>query len=326
MELVENYFPAIAPALFPDTKLARWTSQPEYELQSISKLRQKIVEVQENARLEVNRLEESIQSEQEENNYLFDLARETGNSLVEAVKAALQVLGFLKVVDVDELLERDGLQRQNREDLQIHDSEPTLVVEIKGISHYPTDEDALTVQKYVVLRMKEWNRVNVKGMSIVNHQRHFPPLDRNNKMPFRQDVIDAATEQEIGLLTGWDLHRLVRSYVANGWKHADVEGLFFKSGRIAIVPAHYQEIGIIERFIERINVVGIRLANTLRRGDRIAFELPVMFKEQNCVSLQYENKTIDAASAGMLVGIVTELSKEEARVGVRVFRVLTAEI
>src|SRR5690606_33742325 len=96
------------------------------------------------------------------------------------------------VVDVDEERDREGKSR--REDLQITDRSPTLIVDIKGIGGYPGDEDALQASKHASIRMKEWKRTDVNGLSIINHQRHLPPLERENQMPFRQELLHAAEE------------------------------------------------------------------------------------------------------------------------------------
>lgn len=90
---------------------------------------------------------------------------------------------------------------------------------------------------------------------------------------------------------------------------------------------HYEYLGTVERFIEGISVVGIRIADaSLRRGERIAFELPVVFEEQRCDSLEFENEEIDSAEKGMLIGLKTHLVKEQAREeGTRVFKLQKAE-
>ena len=61
------------------------------------------------------------------------------------------------------------------------------------------------------LRMKETGDAGFRGLSIINHQRHLPPLDRENAMPFRQELVDVAIEHHLGLLTSWDLYRIQRN-------------------------------------------------------------------------------------------------------------------
>ena len=230
------------------------------------------------------------------------------------------------MVDVDEVVEEEGGGK--REDIQIWDNSPTLIGEVKGISYYPSDEDALTVQKYVILRMREWDTREVQGLTIINHQKNLPPLERENTMPFRQEILDNAKEQQIGLITTWDLHRLARSYLRNGWEHQNVRDLFYQVGRIDPVPSHYEYAGTVQRYMEvgEISVVGIEVeSNAFRKGDRIAFELPVFFEEQVCESLELDNEPIEQADPDMLVAVKTHLSEEQAQSGTRVFRILDEE-
>lgn len=322
VELIDQVVPEIAPRLYPDLERASWIFRPEYELASVHSLRESIVKIREEAEDKVANLEAQIQEEKQKYSYLFDLIIESGDSLVAAVMETLAAIGFSDVIDADEEIAEQDSGGQKREDLRIHDLDPTLVVEVKGITGYPSDEDALTVQKYVVLRMKEWDRTSVQGLSIINHQRHLPPLDRENEMPFRQEILDAAQEQDIGLMTAWDLHRLARSYLQNEWEHRYVFDIFYKTGRIEPIPTHYEYVGTVERFIDDIGVVGIQVEEgSIPYGGKIAFELPAVFEEQVCDSMQFENEDIRRAEEGMLIGLKTHLSKEQAKTGTRVFLV-----
>ncbi|PZU91957.1 MAG: hypothetical protein DCE90_19120 [Pseudanabaena sp.] len=322
-KLITQFLPNLAPALFPEQEYLSWVNDVKYCLPQVNQFQQKIVEVQEQASLKIIELEQEIENHKTNFSYLFNLLTETGDSLVQAIKTTLIILGFKQVKDIDQELESQGIKRQNREDLRIHDYEITLILEVKGISGFPSDEDTLAVDKYVSLRMREWKTVNVQGLTIVNHQRHLPPLDRNNDLPFRQEMLDASEHQNIGLLTTWDLHRLTRSFLQNKWKHEDIKELFYKVGRIPIIPSHYEFIGTIQRFIPTMSILGIQIeASNLKVGDRIAFELPVVFEEQECESLQFENHPITIGEIGMLVGTKTNLTREEARVGVRVYKII----
>jgi hypothetical protein len=325
-DLIGEVLPAIVPRLFPAFDNESWVHRPEYELSAVRSLNDQIAGIREEVEREIQGLKQQIEKKQEEKSYLYDLLTESGDSLVYAVIEALEKLGFSEVVDVDEVVEEEGGGK--REDIQIRDKSPALIGEVKGISYYPSDEDALTVQKYVTLRTREWERVDVRGLTVINHQRNLPPLERENAMPFRQEILDSAEEQEIGLITTWDLHRLTRSYLRNGWMHEHVKELFYQVGRIYPVPSHYEYVGTVQRYMEmdEISIVGIEVeSNTFQKGDRIAFELPAFFEEQMCGSLELNNESIEQADSGMLVGVKTHLSKEQAQTGVRVFRVVSED-
>jgi hypothetical protein len=130
-----------------------------------------------------------------------------------------------------------------------------------------------------------------------------------------------AQEQGFGLLTTWDLFRLAHSYLKLGWKHEHIQALFYQNGRIEPIPKHYEFIGVVERFWEKVGAVGVRIeAAMLRVGNRIAFELPVEFEEQCVESLQVDKNPVSQAEVGMLAGIQTSLHKGQLKKGTRVFR------
>lgn len=321
-DLLNNVLPGLMPHLFPHAEGAHWVQQPEYEISEIQDLKKQILVVEEEARGKITELENAIEAEREETLYIHQLISGTGDDLVSAVKKALEVMGFESVVDVDEEMEKAGDKGPRNEDLQILDDTPTLLVEVKGINGFPADEDALAVGKYLAPRMREWDRTDVKGLSIINHQRHLPALNRESTTPFRKLILDSAEEQGLGLMTAWDLHKLLRSYLQNGWQHEHVKPLFYRDGRVLPVPAHYKPVGVVERFMEGIGVVGINLLEgKLRQGDRIAFELPVEFWEQNIETLQVNGQDVVEAGVGSLAGMQTLLTKGQAKNGIRVFRV-----
>lgn len=321
-ELIHDVLPVIKPELFPGFELASWLNSPRYQLDTVKRLKDEIVEIKKETREKISELEEKIETIKNKNQYLFDLTTKSGDELVKAVEKALEELGFEQIIDVDEEIIEEEENSGLREDLRINDSEPILVTEVKGISGFPSDEDALTVQKYVVLRMREWDDTNVKGLSIINLQRNLPPLERENEKPFRNEILENADEQQIGLLTGWDLHRLVRNFKKHDWKPEQVKPLFYENGRINPIPVHYTHIGTVERYIEEKSVIGIEIKKgELSVGDTLAYELPLFFEEQVCESLEFENESIEKASSGMLVGVKTHLSKEQVNFGTNVYHV-----
>jgi hypothetical protein len=320
--LLKTVLPDFSPRLFPWVEGARWVERPEYELPKIRELKSQIRQIQEEANRQVLQLEGVIEEERVSSGYLHTLLTETGSNLVEAVKKALEQLGFRSVVDVDKELAQSDDTSPKREDLQILDTSPSLLVEVKGINNLPKEASSLQSWKYVAPRMKEWKRTDIQGLSIINHQRNLPGLERENQATFQGDVIINAEQQNIGLMTTWDLFRLVRSSQKYNWKQETVKPLFYKVGRIEPVPLHYEYVGYVEHFWEKANAVGARVeAATIGIGDIVAFELPVEFEEQKVGSLQVDNKPVTEVIAGQLGGLQTALSKDQLKKGIRVFRV-----
>lgn len=212
------------------------------------------------------------------------------------------------------------------EDLQIRDRSPLVLVETKGIIDLPSDEETLQVWKYLTPRIKELKRYDIRGLSIINHQKNLPPFQRENKTLFRDVILTNAIEHEVALLTTWDLFRLARGFKVNKWNHDSIKDLFYNSGRIEIVPSHYRYIGNIEHIWDKngMIIIGTEIKDsTLKKGDHIAFELPVDFIEQIAESLEIDGKEVIIAEAGGKVGIKTVLNKEQTKKGIRIFKVVS---
>jgi hypothetical protein len=317
-ELFTSVLPEMAPHLFPYLEKGKWTHLPEYELAGIAEFREAQTEIKRVADADIATIETQIQEERNRNGWLHDLLTGTDAVLVEAVKKAFESVGFSKILDIDVDRDREGKSR--REDLQIRDQSPTLVVDIKGIGGYPSDEDALQADKHAAIRMREETRTDIVGLSIINHQRHLPPLERENAMPFRKELIDAAQERTLGLMTAWDVYRLVRNFRKLGWAPANVIPLFYRSGRIEVVPQHYQFIGTIAKvWTGKFGVVIEE--DELRIGDRLAIEFPIEFEEIEIGEMQVSDQKVTKAKQGDPVGLLWPSGRAKLREKMRVFRV-----
>ena len=239
---------------------------------------------------------------------------------MEAVKQALALLGFKSVVDVDEEMTKAGKEASLREDLRIHDTSPVLVVDIKGVAGKPADAEALQAQKHAFIYIQEQNRADVRGLTIINHQRQLPPLERDNDMPFRKEILDNAELVKLGLMTGWDLFRLVRGFIQNKWKPEHVAPLFYQTGRIPPIPRHYEYVGKVKQVWKRAFSVEIEQGE-IRVGEIIAVEFPVDFNEQKVTSLRLNDGNVELAVAKCEVGIQREEASPKMKAGMAVYRI-----
>ncbi len=323
LEFLRDVLPSSVPKLFPYSENKDWIERTEYQPTSVQELYKKVEEIEIEAKKTIEKINEAVQRKKQQVEYQNKLLTDDGDSLVKAVEQTFKVLGFTNVINVDEEYEKQGKTNSNDEDLQIRDKPTSLLVEVKGVAGFPSDNDARQVTKHVPIRMREWQEFDVKALSVINHQKAIPALDRERK-PFRPLILESAEQQFLGLMTTFDLYRLVRSFLKNGWKHENIKDLFLQSGYISIVPVHYEYIGVIENYWEKVGVVGIRVEeNAIKRGDKISFELPIEFEEMNVDSLQVENTPTEIAEVSMLAGIKTNLPKEILKKGVRVFRIIT---
>jgi len=85
--------------------------------------------------------------------------------------------------------------------------------------------------------MKEWDRTDVRGVSIINHQRNLHALERNNQNVFTQPQIQDAMHHDITILTTWDLFLLLRGMMEWEWDPNVIQELFYRSGRMPRYPS-----------------------------------------------------------------------------------------
>ncbi len=320
-DLVERVLPGLSPHLFPDAEGSRWTRRSEYQLPRVAELRGEITAVEEASRQQLRDLEEQIEVEQEQYAFVNDLITASGDTLVQAVIRTLKLIGFTDVRDVDADAEAAGNNGPRREDIHIMDARVPIIAEAKGIVGLPSEEDALQILKYLRPRMREWGRTDIHGLTIINHQRNLPALDRERTRVFQDDVLTNADEQDFTLLTTWDLYRLARGVVIHRWRRADIEELFLTSGWMSPVPAHYIPVGTIAQVWKEASAIGVQLAaRGLRIGDRLAYELPVDFLEEDVASLEVDNQPVDEAATGARAGIKTSLI-HKLRKGARLYLV-----
>ena len=316
--LLTDVLPEMAPHLFPGIEQGRWTNLLQYELPEIIQLRDQCKKLEEKFQTELADLKEKELQVRVQDGWMHDLLTQTGDPLVAAVEMGLKSLGFQNVIDMDKVRDKEGKSR--REDLQIQDASPILVIDVKGIANFPSDDDVLQANKHALLLMRELNRTDILGLSLVNHQRHIAPLQRENKLPFRVELLAVALESQLGLMTAWDLYRLVRNARLHQWKYEHVIPLFYKPGRSEIVPAHYIYIGKV--LMVWTDKFGVDIeAGAVAIGERISVEFDVLFEESDVEGLMVKNNEVQRAQTGDQTGILWHFSKPKLRTGLRVFRV-----
>jgi hypothetical protein len=320
-ELLSSVLPEYLPDLFPELATGAWTHRAEYELPQVAELRRDKTRIEDEARAAVAALDDQIQAEQAANGWIHNLLTATGDELVDAVKRALAEMGFGAVVDVDEI--RDKEKQSRREDLRIEDRSPLLVVDIKGIGGRPADEDATQANKHALIHGRETKNPDVRGLSIINHERHMPPMERDNAMPFRDELLTVAEETSLGLMTSFDLYRIIVNMRRWKWEPGTVQPLLYESKRAEIVPAHYELIGTVEHVWKKAFGVVIK-SGTVNVGDTVAVEGAIYFEELLVESIRVNNVEVQSATVNDEAGFPRAEDGAKLREGARVFVVHSA--
>ena len=320
LNLLTEVLPEISHEIFPHLEGAKWVERDEYELDSIQKYKHEKLEIRAEAEKDLKALDKKIEEERDDFGFLHGILTKTGDELVEDVKKCLEFIGFQSIIDADKEINHS---KHKQEDLQIHDKHPTLLLEIKGISGLPDEENVLQVVKYISRRMKDWDRIDVRGVSLINHQKHIPALERNNKLVFTEQQIEDAESHDITLLTTWDLFILIKGMIKYGWDPEVIRTLFYNNGKISNVPSNYKPIGKIFTYLEGQKIVGIEVTDRkLYKGQHIGYKLPSGFLEEEVSSLQIDSKDVQKAIPGESAGIKTIYSKNELKKGLMVYEVI----
>lgn len=312
-ELITNIIPSAIPSLFPEFENKSWLHNKEYEFENVKKYKSDINSVQEEAENKINELNNKIKEENVKWEFLNNIITETGEKLVENMIKCLEYIGFEKIKDVDKEIEKSSSSSIiKEEDLQICDNSPILLLEVKGIGGNPTDEDILQVNKYTLRRIKEWNRTDVKGLSVINLQRGIPPLDRTN---FTEKQIKDTKNHEITLINTWNLYTLIRGMVKYQWDGKVIRNLFYTDeGIIDTIPSHYKKIGKITAVIPDKNVIGVRIeSNKLIKGDKIGYIKGHEFFENDITSMQIDGNDIEEGNIGDEIGITIDSAKNNLK-------------
>jgi hypothetical protein len=319
VDLIQTVLPEISRQLFPDHEGGRWVHREEYDHPAILKHQAAQLEVQQKANEEIAGLDKEIEAERERLAFLHGILTKSGKPLVTDVKSALEFIDFDQVVNVDEAVDDEA---NKQEDLQVLDKVPPLLLEIKGLAGMPTEGDTLQVTKYVLRRMKQWNQTDVIGLSLVNHQRNLPAMERDHKNAFTPQQVQDAEQNVTGLMTTWDLFRLIRGMMEWQWPSQAVRDVLYGRGRLGQHPSHYTILGTVAHYWTEISVIGIDVTgDVLRLGDRVGYLLEDGFFEEEVTSLEVDNKPVKEVPPDNSAGMKTKLTRREVPVGTQVFRV-----
>ncbi len=317
-DLLSNVLPEMFPHLFPEIEQRSWTRDSDYELPRIVELEKQKYIVKKNAEDKVDRISNEINSYRLEQGWVHDLLDGTGDTLVYAVKKALEEIGFSKVIDMDII--RDAECKQRREDLRVEDRSPLLIIDVKGVGGSPSDSDSTQANKHAIINMREMGRTDIQGLSIINHQRHLPPLSRDNAQTFRKEIVDVAIETKLGLMSSFDLYKMLIGMRKHSWPSKHVMDVFYGQGRIRPMPSHYEEIGKVGKVFS--NMIGVHVTHgVINVGDRLALEGIMGYDEAAVESIQVEDAPVTIANIGDRAGFIWPSTNFKARDGMPVYRI-----
>jgi len=293
-ELLSTILPDRYPDLFPFSDKNNWLNQSAYHLPNHRKLleeRQELERKYNDDRLLVDR---RIDDNISQFKFLHSLLNATDNELVEALIKYFEWLGIEKIVDKDQTA-----GNLKEEDLQLIHGNRLLIVEVKGIGGTSKDDECSQIAKVRFRRMRELKRTDVYALYIVNHQRHLPPMSRNNP-PFQEQQIIDAEEDSRGLLTTWELFRAFEYVVDGILTKEDIIHHLYDTGLIRLKPTlSYTCIGRPKELFQRGEVVIIDLNGTLIKvGDQVLISSNDDYKLVEVISIRLDEEEVSEAANG----------------------------
>jgi hypothetical protein len=318
-ELLERFLADWNPALFPHLEGRSWLHRREYELPTVTALSDQIAHVTNEANKHVKALSAQIQQLRSSNPHWYQLLIGTDAALVAAVVDALRKCGFKQIVDVDKEAAANGESGQLREDIQVHDRSPTLVIDVKGVRGRPSDPESTQADKHATMRMRQWKRTDVQPLTIINSERHLPP-DRRDRVAYRDEIVGNAVHSGLGLMTTWDIFRILRDASRLNWPLDAVQDIFYQTGRIDIVPSHYRSLGTIVKLWRE--AIGIVPTQPLAIGDVLAVEVGESFEHVSVKTLQVGSAPRTNTGPQEDVGVGVSGASIAFSKGCRVFKVM----
>ncbi len=326
-ELVAALFRDVLPVthshLFPEHEGSLWVHKHAYEHPAILSLKKRVEDIQSKADQQKAEIQSEIEVVSGRLSFLHGLITKSGDALVADTLSALNYIGFQDVVDVD----RTNAGHANKqEDIRIRDRDIKLLVEVKGLGSLPTEADCLQITKFLNRRKSEWGLTGIQGVFLVNHQRGVQPLDRSNDSVFTPAQIGDAMSDRVALISTWDIFRLIRGMDRWEWPRESVMDVFYQPGRAGLLPLHWQEVGKVAHFYDKLSVVSILVSGTdfIRAGDTIGYAFADRFEEQIVESLEIENQPVNEAGPGIRAGYNTRLPRKDLPVGTSVYKVRDA--
>ena len=241
---LQQIAPLYVPDLFPGYDGKKWLQDKPYYLPGHENLLAEKKKILQEYQVKMTQMDGQLEQNSARHYFLGEILTATGEDLVKSIKQLLEEFGFDNVEFAD-----DGKSSGFEEDLDITDNGKTLLIEVKGVNGTSKDEDCSQIYKVVNRRRKEKKDFEIYGLYIVNHQRSFPPLKRNNP-PFTPHQIADAVTDERGLLTTWQLFNLYFDYQEGIISIDQIKKQFYKVGYIQFDYPNLVEVGMVTEIFQ----------------------------------------------------------------------------
>lgn len=297
IDFLSNVATDLYPELFPYSTTFSWKNEQEYWLPNHSILLKNKSDIQQEYEEKLLKGENDIIENLENFSFLHELLTETGDALVKSVIIFLKWLEFKNVKDFDEVETNSNILE---EDIQVELSVGLLIIECKGIGGTSKDSDCSQISKIKFRRCEERGKFDVYALYIVNHQRHLPPLKRQNP-PFQENQLKDAVNEKRGLLTTWQLYNLYFDVKDGIITKEEARLSLLGYGLIEFKPKDIVKIYEPTEFFKNDTVCIINVENfSLSVNDELYVEHNGRFELMKILGIKQNDISVQQASNGEL--------------------------
>ena len=291
LNFLTNVAPIVIPDLFPNTTNNHWKKDVAYFLPNHLDFLNKKIALQAEYDKSLEGVAEEINKNNDTFSFLTDMLTESGDELVQAVIKFFKWLEFPNVLDADKHKEGE----ENEEDIVINLDKSKLLIECKGIGGTSKDSECSQIDKIVLRRIRETDPKNIFGLYIVNHQKHLPPLNRDNP-PFKPKQIKDAKYNKRGMITTWQLFNLFFNIENNLITKKEARDELLEDGLIKFKYTNLISIGKVPKTYKKNDVYSTTLNGTIiSKGDTLFYQ--VGYKHQKCIIESMQQDHTDVTSA-----------------------------
>lgn len=305
INLFKELLPIIKPNLFPYFAKNKWIESEEYLFPAVMEVIDRKNEIVKSFEEQLSEIEQKILAISEKFKCFTNILISEGfdDFLVDNIREILIYIGYKLVVDVDEIIEG-----KRQEDLRIMDNGQFTVVEVKGHSGNPTEDDCQALLKYINRNMKREKRTDIHGILIVNHQRILPPIERTNPA-FSKEQIEDAERDGYTLVSTWQLFQSVRLLQESIITFNDIDIELHTAGLFNAMPRGFECIGKIEKLFNDKTIACVHLnISKIAVGGVIIIQDGNRYSKQIITEMMTNNKQVDIAYKGDPVSIKLDIS------------------
>jgi hypothetical protein len=208
-----------------------WLDREEYAFPGLQELYKEKEEARKKFERTITKIDAKIEELKEKKQAPFQRTLITkGDELVKSVIAALEYIGWKKVVNVSEYWK--NVVRDKEEDIWLleDDASPieetiktgyVFLVNVKASNESAKDEDCAILQKFKGRRMQEFNNTKMKSILIGNY--FYDQEAKLRKNPFSEEQISDVEKDGNGVLTTFDLFKAVKAIMEEKIKKEEIQ-------------------------------------------------------------------------------------------------------